>query len=144
MTTKIKLSGWSPARVVAMVTEAASEHLHAVGEFVVAEAQAKAPVLSGTLRDNITYRVEREGKGYVCWVGVKRPAFHAAIVELGSSGHTLKAKKGAQAPSVTNTQDWFGKPENVQHPGTRAQPYLRPAVWDNAKTIVKIFETGKK
>ena len=141
---KIKISGWSPRRVVAMVTEIASEHLHAVGEFVVQEAQANAPVREGTLRENITYRVVREGKNYVCWVGVKRPALHAAIVELGSSAHSLQSKDGEQAPSVTNTYDWFGKPENVNHPGTAAQPYLRPAVWDNAKEILKIFEKGHR
>lgn len=144
MTSKIKISGWSPRRVVAMVTEVASEHLHAVGEFVVAEAKSNAPVDTGTLRENITYRVVREGKNYVCWVGVKRPAFHAAIVELGSSGHSLENPKHYQATSVTNTFDWFGKPENVNHPGTAAQPYLRPAVWDNKDEIVKIFEKGHR
>lgn len=161
---RIVLQNWAPQRVKAMVSKNASEHLHAVGEFVVAEAKANAPVDTGTLRDNITYTVVPDTGGFVCWVGVKRPAFHASIVEMGASGHTLqrkvkplpkdpkrrkrveaaRAQASAQASEMTNTQDWFGKPENVQHPGTQAQPYLRPAVWDNAKEIVKIFEKGHR
>lgn len=141
---KIVLEAWAPERVIAMVTKNASANLHVVGQFVADEAQAIAPVDSGNLRDNITYRVVREGKNYVCWVGVKRPAFHAALVELGTSGHSMKPKDGDAQPNMTDLADHFGKASNIQHPGTRAQPYLRPAVFGNAKKIVRIFQTGKR
>ncbi|MGV9579728.1 HK97-gp10 family putative phage morphogenesis protein [Streptomyces sp. NPDC003509] len=86
------------------------------------EARRRAPVDTGRLRSSIVSRSEGSGRtvGYVVGTNVN----YAAAVEYGTAPHVIKPKNkkalywpGARHPVA-----------QVNHPGTRAQPFMRPAV----------------
>ena len=83
-----------------------------------AEAKKLCPVDTGKLRSSIYTNIE-DNK-----VTVGAPLKYAKNVEFGTPPHTIKPKnkkalawKGAKHPV-----------KSVKHPGTRPQPFLRPAV----------------
>jgi HK97 gp10 family phage protein len=86
------------------------------------EARRRAPVDTGRLRSSIVSRAETSGRsvGYVVGTNVN----YAAAVEYGTAPHVIKPKnKKALA--------WPGGRHpvaKVNHPGTRAQPFMRPAI----------------
>lgn len=86
------------------------------------EARRRAPVDTGRLRSSIVSRAEGSGRsvGYVIGTNVN----YAAAVEYGTAPHVIKPKyKGALY--------WPGAAHpaaQVNHPGTRAQPFMRPAI----------------
>ena len=86
------------------------------------EARRRAPVDTGRLRSSIVSRVEGGGRslGYVVGSNVS----YAAAVEFGTSPHVIK-------PRYKQALFWPGAAHpvaSVNHPGTRAQPFLRPAI----------------
>ncbi|MGX1483432.1 HK97 gp10 family phage protein [Streptomyces griseus] len=86
------------------------------------EARRRAPVDTGRLRSSIVSRAEGSGRtvGYVVGTNVN----YAAAVEYGTAPHVIKptSKKALYWPGARHP---VGK---VNHPGTRAQPFMRPAV----------------
>lgn len=86
------------------------------------EARRRAPVDTGRLRSSIVSRAESSGRtvGYVVGTNVN----YAAAVEYGTAPHVIvpKTKKALYWPGARHP---VGK---VNHPGTRAQPFMRPAV----------------
>jgi HK97 gp10 family phage protein len=86
------------------------------------EARRRAPVDTGRLRSSIVSRAEGSGRsiGYVIGSNVG----YAAAVEYGTSPHVIK-------PKYKQALYWPGAAHpvaQVNHPGTRAQPFLRPAI----------------
>ncbi|WP_256096566.1 HK97 gp10 family phage protein [Streptomyces sp. LUP30] len=86
------------------------------------EARRRAPVDTGRLRSSIVSRTEGGGRnlGYVVGSNVN----YAAAVEYGTSPHVIK-------PKYKKALYWPGAAHpvaQVNHPGTRAQPFLRPAI----------------
>jgi HK97 gp10 family phage protein len=86
------------------------------------EARRRAPVDTGRLRSSIVSRAENSGRrvGYVVGTNVG----YAAAVEYGTAPHVIKPKHkkalywpGARHPVA-----------QVNHPGTRPQPFMRPAI----------------
>lgn len=96
---------------------------------ITGQAQALVLVDTGMLKNSIDYALENKNSAnvsrpsdkYVGHVGTN--VEYAAVVEEGSAPHviTIKNKK-----VLTDGKVFFGK--SVNHPGTRARPYLRPAV----------------
>ena len=86
------------------------------------EARRRAPVDTGRLRSSIVSRAEGSGRsvGYVIGTNVN----YAAAVEYGTSPHVIKPvnKKALYWPGAAHPV------AQVNHPGTRAQPFLRPAI----------------
>lgn len=86
------------------------------------EARRRAPVDTGRLRSSIVSRAMNTGRsvGYVVGTNVK----YAAAVEYGTAPHVIrpKNKKALFWPGARHP---VGK---VNHPGTRAQPFMRPAI----------------
>lgn len=79
-------------------------------------------VQSGRLRASITHRLDRDGQGLVVRIGSN--VEYARYVEEGTGPRRITPKrkkalhwKGALHPVLA-----------VNHPGTRARPYLRPAL----------------
>lgn len=66
---------------------------------------------------------------------------YAAAVEFGTRPHTIVAKNG-KVLANKRTGQFFGK--TVNHPGTRAQPYLTPAVTQNQENIKGYFLQAMK
>jgi HK97 gp10 family phage protein len=86
------------------------------------EARRRAPVDTGRLRSSIVSRAEGSGRtvGYVVGTNVN----YAAAVEYGTAPHVIK-------PKYKQALYWPGAAHpvaQVNHPGTRAQPFLRPAI----------------
>jgi HK97 gp10 family phage protein len=86
------------------------------------EARRRAPVDTGRLRSSIVSRAEGSGRsvGYVIGTNVN----YAAAVEYGTAPHVIK-------PRYKKALYWPGAAHpvaQVNHPGTQAQPFLRPAI----------------
>jgi HK97 gp10 family phage protein len=86
------------------------------------EARRRAPVDTGRLRSSIVSRAENSGRkvGYVVGTNVN----YAAAVEYGTAPHRIypRNKKALYWPGARHPVAY------VDHPGTRAQPFMRPAV----------------
>jgi hypothetical protein len=86
------------------------------------EARRRAAVDTGRLRSSIVSRATNTGRsvGYVVGTNVN----YAADVEGGTDPHVIVPKNG-------KALYWPGARHpvaRVNHPGTRAQPFLRPAI----------------
>lgn len=117
--------------------------LKAIGLFVEAEAKLRAPVgqyvedlVGGNLRSSIGHKVDKSRN--VVHIGTD--AEYAVYVEKGTAPHLIM-------PKVASMLSWVDKTGKrifahmVKHPGTKAQPFLTPAVEDN---INKIQQTVQK
>lgn len=93
----------------------------AVSADVREDAGRHAPRDTGDLKGS--YRVERHGK-LTTWVGSHLD--YGSYVELGTKPHIIKIKT-KKVLYNNRTGQFFGK--IVHHPGTRAQPHLRPALY---------------
>lgn len=93
--------------------------LRPLAESVMRDAKRLCPIDTGHLEDSITYEV-------LSWdhAVVGTDVDYAASVEFGSAPHTIRAKN---AKVLTDGKHVFGK--TVRHPGTPAQPFLRPALY---------------
>ena len=91
------------------------------------EAVRHCPVDTGRLRSSIAVEV---GKGASAVIGTN--VKYAKYVEFGTKPHEIRIKN---AKVLTDGKDFFGK--EVHHPGTKPQPFLRPAF------ITKVVNLGK-
>jgi HK97 gp10 family phage protein len=98
-----------------------------VGQFCAETAADNAPRRSGALAANITYKVEAQGMTVTAIVGARAKVFWAWFVELGTSGY----ERGATTVS--------GHTVRRRIPARPAHPFLRPAVFGNAKEIMRLF-----
>lgn len=113
-------------------------------ERVAGNAKRNAPSSHGKLRQSITAKT----KGLTGEVAVN--VNYAGAVEFGSKPHdiTPKRKKALAFKPGAGFKFWdeSGRVvvKRVKHPGTKAQPYLRPAVEQEAvrmrKALKKIIE----
>ena len=95
------------------------------------DAQAKVPVDEGDLRRSIrTTTRAKKGTVYAALkVGGKR-APHAHLVEFGTAAHKIMAKKGSALAFKGQAV------REVDHPGARAQPFMRPAFDTGATSAI--------
>ena len=94
------------------------------------QAVALAPVaenFGGNLRGSITDTVTKDN----ATVGTN--VEYAPYVEFGTRPHTITAT----GKGLTDGKTWFGK--TVNHPGTKAQPFLLPALTGNIRRIIEFF-----
>lgn len=92
------------------------------------EAKQQVPVDSGDLRNSIkvTTRARRGQVSATVRAGDKK-AFYAHMVEFGTAAHLIP--KPSRKKSSERIALFFGGKvvSKVQHPGTRPQPFMRPA-----------------
>ena len=86
-------------------------------------AKSFVPVKSGTLRKAIRVKDSRKrvAGNHAVLFGADKTAPHAHLVEFGTQPHVIQAKPGGWLRIFGS----FAK--SVQHPGTRARPFIRPA-----------------
>ena len=104
------------------------------------EMEARVPVRTGRLRQSIQIRV----RGDKVYIGPETE--YDAFIEFGTRPHEIRAKKGKALAFKSGGQTVIVK--KVNHPGTKAQPYVRPAfeAWrsrlgeDVAKASVKVIK----
>lgn len=97
--------------------------LRAGAAVLLEEVKQNIPVASGALRDSA--RITSRARGGSVSVSVKvgnRQAWYAHLVEFGTRPHVITPKTASalQFGGVTT--------KAVQHPGTRARPFMRPSV----------------
>ena len=109
-------------RVLGGISDEVRQAVERTGIDVANEARRRAPVDTGRLRASIVSQPEYTGRkvGYAVGTNVN----YGAAVEYGTAPHVIKPvnKKALFWPGARHP---VGK---VNHPGTRAQPFLRPAV----------------
>lgn len=93
------------------------------------EMKARAPVKTGTLKNNITSFVAKNGlraEAGIRGKKAKKAAFYARWVEFGTKGHGID-------PAVRKALVFEGVfAADADHPGTPARPFIGPA-WDAKK-----------
>ncbi len=87
--------------------------------FLLTEMEVNVPVKSGNLRKSLTVVVQPNR------IIVGPTADYAPFVEFGTGPHTIKAKNKQALSFYVNGRKVTVK--QVKHPGTRAQPFVRPA-----------------
>lgn len=99
--------------------------------FLLTEMEVRVPVKSGNLRRSLSIRVEGDR------VIVGPTAAYAAYVEFDTRPHEIKPKNpnGVLVFQVNGKTVYARK---VHHPGTRAQPFVRPAYEEWRKTIAHL------
>ena len=87
------------------------------------DAVSLAPEDEGNLKNSIDYNITNSGLTGEIFAG----ASYAADVEFGTQPHVIKAKPGGVLHFKKDGKDVFAT--KVNHPGTKAQPFLVPA-WE--------------
>ena len=88
--------------------------------FILTEMEVRVPVDTGELRRSLAIRVE----GDKVIIGPNVP--YAPYVEFGTRPHEIRPKSpGGTLAFTVNGKPVFAKV--VNHPGTKAQPFVRPA-----------------
>lgn len=122
-------------KIIEAMQEAALRALEKCGLTAEGYAKKLCPVDTGNLRNSITHQVdEAEPAAYI---GTNSE--YAAYVELGTG---IYAEGGGGRPTPWVYQDAKGNWHMTY--GQRAQPYLKPAVADNAQIYEDIIEGEMK
>lgn len=95
--------------------------------YIKADMEQRAPVRTGRLRQSIAITVDGSG------VKIGPHTEYAAFVEFGTKPHVIEARnKKALAFMMGNTRVVV---KRVNHPGSRAKPFVRPAFEDWVNTL---------
>lgn len=107
-----------------------AEELHRLGFKIVNRAQRYAPVDSGRLRSSIAIQKRGEDpRGPYIDVGTR--VKYANYVEYGTTAHEIKPKTKKALKFKGSTGELVIR-KRVYHPGTKPQPFLRPALLEAA------------
>src|SRR3954471_9372651 len=87
--------------------------------YIKGEMEARVPVRTGRLRQSISIQVHSHS------VVIGPHTDYDAFVEFGTKPHVIKAKNKKALMFFSGGQRIIVK--EVHHPGTKAQPYVRPA-----------------
>jgi HK97 gp10 family phage protein len=79
-------------------------------------------------------RIRDEGGGVVVGIAPTRKTWYAVMLERGTRPHTIAMPSGKAMKFVGSSGDAFRR--TVHHPGTKAQPFMRPAADENHERIV--------
>lgn len=112
---------WQP-RVEAAIQDLLANRL---GPAIARDAQRYCPERTGALRDSIEHHMEDKDL-IVSATGGADGRTYAGYVELGTSPHIIRSH-GPYPLRNAETGETFG--QVVHHPGTRPQPFLRPALY---------------
>ena len=122
----------APSTMAKELTEALNESRQKIER----DAKSNAPVNKsfggGNLRQSIRSRMEAFGRAVV-----EAGASYASHVEFGTKPHTIRSR-GNYPLRDKRTGQVFGRV--VNHPGTKAQPFMRPAVSDNENWVNDRFQ----
>lgn len=105
-------------------------HIHGaierLGEEVATDARGNAPVDTGLLKSSVSADAFVPGSGFGGRIRIYARTPYAAMVELGTRPHIIRALN-ARVLANARTGQVFGP--LVHHPGTKANPFLRAALF---------------
>lgn len=109
-------------RALGLMSQQVRQAVVQTGVDVQNEAKRRCPVDTGLLRSSIVHQVTGSGSSVNVTVGSR--VSYAADVEYGTAPHVIvpRNKKALYWPGAAHPV------AKVNHPGTRAQPFMRPAV----------------
>ena len=116
--------------------ERAQEIVLRAGAEVVRQAAADnvRSVSSSVASDITIQRVGDEGGAVVIGIAPTRKTWYAVFLERGTRPHTVKARSGKALRFIGPSGDVYRR--SIQHPGTKARPFMRPAADENHERIV--------
>ena len=125
----------------AAAKNAGAASLRAGAKVIVARAKELVPVKTGALRDSLGFKVSRRGANngiLTAHIGsLNKEARLIHLVEFGTRAHSIRTGEGGY---LASGEIVFGK--EVQHPGTPAQPFLRPAIDEKGGDAVLVMGTA--
>lgn len=102
------------------------------------EVKQRIPEASGALKKSARITTRAKGREVSASVKVGNSvAWYAHLVEFGTRPHEIKATGGAMRFGETVTRF-------VQHPGTRAQPFMRPTADEKMGEAVAAYKAKVK
>lgn len=123
-------------QAIAQMKRKREEVAEEIGTFVQAEAQQRVKVKTGNLRRNITHKTESEENKSISNIGTN--VEYAQALEEGTSPHSINYDK-PQRLNINGVWVTVGK---INHPGTKPQPYLKPAIDENVGEIQQRIREG--
>ena len=123
-------------RALGVNMERAQEVVLRAGAEVVRQAAADnvRSVSSSVASDITIQRVGDEGGAVVIGIAPTRKTWYAVFLERGTRPHTVKARSGKALRFIGPSGDVYRR--SIQHPGTKARPFMRPAADENHERIV--------
>jgi HK97 gp10 family phage protein len=112
--------------------------MEVIATFVEAEAKLRAPVKTGDLRRRITHTTEHTDSKSTAKIGTNLE--YAQAVEEGTNPHKIKRKDGKPL-RIKIDGKWITVDE-VNHPGSKPHPYLRPSIEENIAEIQQKVKEG--
>lgn len=149
MTPDIKLKGGKKLAATLKLLDLKTERkfgmqaLRAGARVIIKDARKRVPVKTGLLRRRgfITKAAKGRRNEIVLTLGTrggKNAPWYAHLIEFGTKPRTIKARKAVLVNPESGQV--FGK--TVEHPGTRAKPFFRPALDENKTEVLEAI--GKK
>jgi HK97 gp10 family phage protein len=102
---------WNPQRVKAAIAGQVAQNMEVACQFVAGQAKALAPRRGGRLISEIDI-----------------------AIEVGAYGNVVEGRVG-----VRRGKAFYARFQELGTRFTRAQPFLRPAVFNNAREIMRII-----
>lgn len=107
------ITEWNQRQMIAKIAGKVVDGMDAACSFAAEQARANAPIRRGILKSDIDYKVTAQGTNITGYVGVK----------TGKAFYAIFVERGTRKMA--------------------AHPFLRPAVFSNAKEILKLV-AGKR
>ncbi len=128
--------------IQAAVQQSMIETLHQGTELMTRSAKAHCPVGDPPyhLRDAIRAEVDEQKTIGRVIVGSKLGQYvgaHAHLVEFGTAPHEITVSEEKRSLADPTRKILFGR--TVQHPGTRPQPFMRPAFDENVGMVSEYY-----
>lgn len=95
--------------------------------FLLTQMEVRVPVATGELRRSLTVKIEAHR------IKIGPTAEYAPFVEFDTRPHKITAKNGKALSFTVNGAKIVVR--SVNHPGTKAQPFVRPAFDDWIKAV---------
>lgn len=100
-------------------------YMEALAKRIERDAKTLCPTDSGRLKRSIDHELDGHSVStYVARIGTN--VRYAIFVEFGTGPHVIRAKNGKMLRWEAGGEVHFAR--GVLHPGTQAQPFLRPAL----------------
>ena len=109
-------------------------------KIVAKQAKLNVPIDSGDLKRSIKVtrgdKRKRKGVSAAQVVAGGKKTFYAHMVEFGTAAHLITGKNGNQL-SFTAKDGTQVRIDSVNHTGSKAQPYMRPALDNKEKEVIR-------
>lgn len=123
--------------------------IRAGGRVVVKAARNNLPGNYIVLRKSLTVKVKRQRSpvfivaqvGTTTGKNARYDGYYANMVEFGTDPHVIPRKRGSKSSKVNKILKFNDNVyrTSINHPGTPARPFLRPAFDNNIRQIEKAF-----